>query len=362
MSFQQIERCAVGRSPAGGGALGQVPGTRASRSLGLTPAGAPHRPDARPGRARARFSLLLPALALLLGAPGLFTPAPAQAQTTVWSATLTVGQVEENALGSRVGCNYQEPCASRLSDDDFEVGGAAYTVRGVWAFTGGTMDGALEVRFSENPNAALEALNFCVGSTAYPLAGATSRFYRWPAGPDWTAGDRVALSIAATCGATTPVTPPVTTPEVGFELGSYSAAEHLGEIAAALTLSSALSQASTVTVSVKGGATATSGTDFMAPTSIALPAGTTYVVFTVPVTDDSEVEQDETFTLVLSAVQSAPYTVSASAGEARVPELRRAEAEVGEAEQRVAVLVELVEEPRRGPAGVEELDVMNSYS
>ena len=280
-----------------------------------TSAGAPRRADARPGRARARLSLL-PALALLLGAPGLFTPAPAQAQTTVWSATLTVGQVEENALGSRVGCNYQEPCASRLSDDDFEVGGAAYTVRGVWAFTGGTMDGALEVRFSENPNAALEALNFCVGSTAYPLAGATSRFYRWPAGPDWTAGDRVALSIAATCGATTPVMPPVTTPEVGFELGSYSAAEHLGEIAAALTLSSALSQASTVTVSVKAGATATSGTDFTAPASIALPAGTTYVVFTVPVTDDSEVEQDETFTLVLSAVQNAPYTVSTAAGEA----------------------------------------------
>ena len=50
-------------------------------------------------------------------------------------------------------------------------------------------------------------------------------------------------------------------------------------------------------------------------------------------------------------------------GEARVPELRRAEAEVGEAEQRVAVLrVELVEEPRRRPAGVEELEVMNSYS
>ena len=282
-----------------------------------TSAGAPRRADARTGRARARLFGLLPALALLLGALGLFAPAPAMAQTTsVWSATLTVGAVPDNVLGSRVGCNYQEPCASRLTDDDFEVGGAAYAVRGVWAFTGGTMDGALEVRFSENPNAALEALNFCVGSTAYPLAGATSRFYRWPAGPDWTAGDRVALSIAATCGATTPVTPPVTTPEVGFELGSYSAAEHLGEIAAALTLSSALSQASTVTVSVKAGATATSGTDFMAPTSIALPAGTTYVVFTVPVTDDSEVEQDETFTLVLSAVQSAPYTVSASAGEA----------------------------------------------
>ena len=43
------------------------------------------RPDPRPGRRRARFALLLPALALLLGALSLFDAAPAQAQT-IWVA------------------------------------------------------------------------------------------------------------------------------------------------------------------------------------------------------------------------------------------------------------------------------------
>ena len=53
----------------------------ARRPVPSTSAGAPRRADARPGRARARLFGLLPVLALLLGALGLLSPAPAEAQT-----------------------------------------------------------------------------------------------------------------------------------------------------------------------------------------------------------------------------------------------------------------------------------------
>ncbi len=56
-------------------------------------AGSPRRPDPRPGRRRARLSLLLPVLALLLGALSLFATASAQAQISV---TLSAEQTTIN--------------------------------------------------------------------------------------------------------------------------------------------------------------------------------------------------------------------------------------------------------------------------
>ena len=53
-------------------------------------AGCPRKSDLRPGRRRARLSLLLPALALLLGALGLFAAAPAQAQNPATPPNLQV--------------------------------------------------------------------------------------------------------------------------------------------------------------------------------------------------------------------------------------------------------------------------------
>ena len=64
----------------------------------------PSRPDPRPGRRRARLPGLLPALALLLGALSLFKSTPAKAQTTIWSATLSVQQT--SISGNPVGCQF----------------------------------------------------------------------------------------------------------------------------------------------------------------------------------------------------------------------------------------------------------------
>ena len=93
---------ASGQRPAASGqrpaASGQRPAamTCARRQAGArkpapsTSAGS-QRPDARTGRARARrLSLLLPVLALLAGMLSLFAAAPAEAQTTLLTATLTV--------------------------------------------------------------------------------------------------------------------------------------------------------------------------------------------------------------------------------------------------------------------------------
>lgn len=74
------------------------------------------RPDPRPGRRRAGLFRLLPILALLLGALGLFSAAPAQAQT-VWSATLTVHT--NTGINDQFGClrffGNAPSCASALT-------------------------------------------------------------------------------------------------------------------------------------------------------------------------------------------------------------------------------------------------------
>ena len=57
--------------------------------------------EPRPWRGLSRFSLLT-ILALLAGMLSLFTPAPADAQTTVWSATLRVKQIQ--ATDEYKGC------------------------------------------------------------------------------------------------------------------------------------------------------------------------------------------------------------------------------------------------------------------
>ena len=75
---------------------------------------------------RARRTAGLLALALLAFV-SLLPPAPAEAQS-IWSATLTV---DENAVGSRTfrGCgDFNDSCATGLSDDDFVYSGTTFDV------------------------------------------------------------------------------------------------------------------------------------------------------------------------------------------------------------------------------------------
>ena len=99
-----------------------------------SPSESPRQPDACTGRLRARPSRLLPALALLLGALGLLAPAPAQAQTTVWSATLTPASVN---AGTATGCQSTQSgqrCddTTILTGDEFSYGGTDYTIAGLF--------------------------------------------------------------------------------------------------------------------------------------------------------------------------------------------------------------------------------------
>ena len=94
------------------------------------------RPDTRGGRAR--LYLLLPVLALLLGALGLFAPAPAQAQVTIWSATLTV---DIRTGGVATGCSAapgHTACSTALTDDDFTYKGTNYAVKRLYYNATGT--------------------------------------------------------------------------------------------------------------------------------------------------------------------------------------------------------------------------------
>ena len=161
------------------------------------------RPDARTGRARARrLTVLLPVLALLLGAFSLFAPAPAHAQTTtVWSATLNV----KSASG--FGCSNIHSAAScstaaNLSDDDFTHGGTTYTFHGI--LYNPTGQAHLQVRFSGLTGAAaktaLTGLTLNAGSSnSYAIADATTgtNTLNWSNGPGWSVGDTVSLSLTS---------------------------------------------------------------------------------------------------------------------------------------------------------------------
>ena len=72
--------------------------TGASQLASSAPAGSPSRPEPRSGRSHARLSRLLPVLALLLGAFGLFAAAPAQAQSTTFVSN--VGQTAGSPDGT----------------------------------------------------------------------------------------------------------------------------------------------------------------------------------------------------------------------------------------------------------------------
>ncbi|MDE2914099.1 MAG: fibronectin type III domain-containing protein [Paracoccaceae bacterium] len=189
------------RREAGAHRLAASASSRSPSSRRTPPEGR-SRPAAPGGRAR--LFLLLPVLALLLSALGLFAPASAQAQTTVWSATLTVKDSTNNR-----GCfgSASNACSvtSVLSDDEFDYGGQTYTIETIrWYYESG--DDELSVEFDKAVNTALSTLTLTVGT------GMTARTYAvkdanafdsgktlgWTAGAlGWNAGDTVALKLTA---------------------------------------------------------------------------------------------------------------------------------------------------------------------
>ena len=127
----------------------------------------------------------------LLGALSLFAAAPAQAQTPVWSATLTVQDISNGFFG----CNSQNLCATYLTDDDFTYEGTTYTVEFIVTNPSNQLNMGLD-------NAIPTALKFGVGSVNFPLGDAVlsggGTIASWNnAVLGWSAGDTVSLSLTA---------------------------------------------------------------------------------------------------------------------------------------------------------------------
>ena len=146
--------------------------------------------------------LTLLAAAVLAGMFSLFAPAPAEAQTTTWSARLTV----QDRGSPIVGCGSAAGlCSSTtvLTDDDFShnlVPGVTYTIRSI---TLNTNTGLLRIDFDNAiPERVARRLTLHVGSVTLPLENGTfdtefsRRRVEWSnTGLTWTPNQQVSLNL-----------------------------------------------------------------------------------------------------------------------------------------------------------------------
>ena len=177
------------RPPRRGG--GSSPSTYAASA-----AGGP-RGLLRPAR---RAGLAAAGLAGVVLAAGLALAPPAQAQETIWSATLTVGKNSADSIrgySRSGGASYGE-----LSDNTFSYDNADYTIRTLDYLIGGTHWLRLRsnIAFTDNT---ISELILVVGGTSFPLSDASpgfgsdsDRIREWNnSGIGWAEGDTIAVSL-----------------------------------------------------------------------------------------------------------------------------------------------------------------------
>ena len=159
-------------------------------------------PSVNPPESRARHTL---AATFLLAFAVLFAAAlPAQAQTTIWSATLDplptfsgdpVPLGCDNTSGSTWPCSNSD----RLSDDDFTDDGMTYAVTKFF-----TKDGVLTFRLDTGATAATQGLTLVIDSEEFVLKEADringgKTQWKWNNTTlSWTAGTDVAVSLVVT--------------------------------------------------------------------------------------------------------------------------------------------------------------------
>ena len=148
----------------------------------------------RPGRSLSAGLLLAAACWALLGA------APAQAQTTVWNATLRVASV---GVAAEYGCSnfsftYSCDNTARLSGDDFTDSSTSYSVEEIVL----RHSGRLDFRVSPDIVSGTDRLVLALGNTDpvyLLLSGANSRTgdtRRWNSpGLSWSVGDTVPVKL-----------------------------------------------------------------------------------------------------------------------------------------------------------------------
>ena len=150
--------------------------------------------SAKPQRVRL-LSLAARAVCGLLTVAALLTlPGLAQAQTTIWSSTLTVQNVASGVLG----CSdffTSGRCRTYLSDNDFTYNRTTYTVWAIFTY----QPDILRIRFheeltttSQNLTLNVDGINFAFEDAVDP--DSNSKLWN-NAGLSWTAGDTVALTL-----------------------------------------------------------------------------------------------------------------------------------------------------------------------
>ena len=150
-------------SPPGAGGFSSASKERASR----LPADTSWSRAAARSPAAGRLLTLLGPLCVL--APMLLLPAAAEAQTTVWSGTLTV----RDSVGL-LGCSNGfagNHCSDHLSDDDFTHDSTDYAITVLWLRT----DGELEFFFDTDLTTATQALTLNLDGTAFAFEDADSK-------------------------------------------------------------------------------------------------------------------------------------------------------------------------------------------
>ena len=155
---------------------------------------------------------------ILIAVAGLLAlPVLTQAQTTVWSSTLTV----QDGGTVYLGCSQfiDSPCSANLSDNDFTYDRTTYKFLIIYVYP----PDFLRIDFDNNITTATQNLTLNVDGRSFAFEDATTPFGHrklWDnAGLSWTAGDTVTLTLTDPNGTPgEPETPAA--PSVGATAGS----------------------------------------------------------------------------------------------------------------------------------------------
>ena len=161
----------------------------------------------------ARLTRALALAALLIVAGTLAFVGQAQAQQTLWSATLTVKDLVVDSTSMAKGCSNNDNVAddplcstsSILTDDDFTFEGTTYTIRALFVLNNSAN---LGISFTGPLRTKARALTLSIGSTDFAFKDAdvkedNARIWN-SSGLSWSVGDTVAVSLKASTDTTAP--------------------------------------------------------------------------------------------------------------------------------------------------------------
>ena len=128
-------------------------------------------------------------------------PSQAQAQTEVWSGTLTVRDLgfSDHGCSNTVSDSH---CSARLTDDDFTHDSTDYAINRLFLRS----NGQLELEFDTDLTTATQGLTLNVDGTAFAFEDADSKRAAarvwFSSGVSWSAGDSVSLTLIEPADAT----------------------------------------------------------------------------------------------------------------------------------------------------------------